>query len=102
MARRCGPVGARAMWRTSGSRSGTAPSRSRDEPTSAFAWTGRPPVCSAAVTEADLVFRNGAVYTVDAARRWAQAVAVNGGRVRGVGGEGGAPGGVRPPTPPND
>ena len=37
------------------------------------------------MTEADLVFRNGAVYTVDAARRWAQAVAVNGGRIVAVG-----------------
>ena len=37
------------------------------------------------MTEADLVFRNGAVYTVDAARRWAQAVALNGGRIVAVG-----------------
>jgi predicted amidohydrolase YtcJ len=34
---------------------------------------------------ADLVFVNGAVYTVDAARSWAQAVAVRGGRIAGVG-----------------
>jgi predicted amidohydrolase YtcJ len=34
---------------------------------------------------ADLVFTNGAVYTVDGARRWAQAVAVRGGRIAGVG-----------------
>lgn len=34
---------------------------------------------------ADLVFTNGAVYTVDAARRWARAVAVRGGRIVAVG-----------------
>ncbi|HET7235582.1 MAG TPA: amidohydrolase [Actinomycetota bacterium] len=34
---------------------------------------------------ADLVFVNGAVYTVDAARRWAQAVAVKDGRIAAVG-----------------
>jgi len=34
---------------------------------------------------ADLVFVNGAVYTVDAARRWAQAVAVRDGRIAAVG-----------------
>lgn len=34
---------------------------------------------------ADLVFVDGAVYTVDAARRWAQAVAVTGGRIGLVG-----------------
>ena len=34
---------------------------------------------------ADLVFTNGAVYTVDAARRWAQAVAIRGGRIAVVG-----------------
>ena len=37
---------------------------------------------------ADLVFVNGAVYTVDAARRWAQAVAVKDGRIAAVGTEG--------------
>jgi predicted amidohydrolase YtcJ len=36
-------------------------------------------------TPADLVFRNGAVYTVDAARSWAQAVAVSSGRIVFVG-----------------
>ncbi|HEX9123500.1 MAG TPA: amidohydrolase family protein [Actinomycetota bacterium] len=36
-------------------------------------------------TPADLVFVNGAVYTVDAARRWARAVAVRGGRIVAVG-----------------
>jgi len=34
---------------------------------------------------ADLAFVNGAVYTVDAARRWAQAVAVEGRRIAAVG-----------------
>jgi hypothetical protein len=34
---------------------------------------------------ADLVFVNGAVYTVDAARTWARAVAVKGGRIVAVG-----------------
>jgi predicted amidohydrolase YtcJ len=34
---------------------------------------------------ADLVFRNGAVYTVDAVRSWASAVAVRGGRIIYVG-----------------
>ena len=34
---------------------------------------------------ADLIFVNGAVYTVDAARRWAQAVAVRQGRIVSVG-----------------
>ena len=36
-------------------------------------------------TSADLVFVNGAVYTVDAARSWAQAVAVQDGRIATVG-----------------
>src|SRR5690242_16285296 len=34
---------------------------------------------------ADLVFVNGAVYTVDAARSWARAVAVRDGRIIAVG-----------------
>ena len=34
---------------------------------------------------ADLVFVNGAVYTVDAARRWASGIAVKGGRIIAVG-----------------
>jgi predicted amidohydrolase YtcJ len=34
---------------------------------------------------ADLIFVNGAVYTVDAARSWAQAVAVRDGRIASVG-----------------
>ena len=40
---------------------------------------------ASASNPADLVFTNGAVYTVDAARRWAQAVAVRGGRIVAVG-----------------
>lgn len=39
----------------------------------------------AAVAPADLVLRNGAVYTVDAARSWAEAVAVRDGRIVYVG-----------------
>src|SRR5215212_9663349 len=39
---------------------------------------------------ADLVFRNGAVYTVDAARSWASAVAVREGRIVYVGTDTGA------------
>jgi predicted amidohydrolase YtcJ len=34
---------------------------------------------------ADLIFTGGAVYTVDAARRWAQAVAVGDGKIAAVG-----------------
>ena len=34
---------------------------------------------------ADLLFVNGAVYTVDAARRWAEAVAVRDGRIVALG-----------------
>lgn len=34
---------------------------------------------------ADLLFVNGAVYTVDAARTWAEAIAVKGGRIAAVG-----------------
>jgi predicted amidohydrolase YtcJ len=37
------------------------------------------------VTGADLVLHGGAVYTVDAARRWAQAVAVTDGRIVALG-----------------
>ncbi|HTG49563.1 MAG TPA: amidohydrolase, partial [Gemmatimonadales bacterium] len=36
---------------------------------------------------ADLVLRNGAVYTVDAARSWARTVAVREGRIVHVGGD---------------
>ncbi len=40
---------------------------------------------SGAPAPADLVFINGAVYTVDGARSWAEAVAVSGGRIVFVG-----------------
>jgi predicted amidohydrolase YtcJ len=40
---------------------------------------------SAPTGPADLVFRGGAVYTVDAARRWARSVAVSDGLIVGVG-----------------
>ena len=47
---------------------------------------------------ADLVLRNGAVYTVDAARSWARTVAVRGGRIVHVGGDSLPPGLVGPTT----
>lgn len=40
-----------------------------------------------AVPAADLVLRHGAVYTMDAERSWAEAVAVRGGRIVYVGGD---------------
>lgn len=50
--------------------------------------------CSKQVPEitagADLVFRNGRIYTVDAERNWAQAVAVENGRITYVGADTGA------------
>jgi predicted amidohydrolase YtcJ len=46
-------------------------------------------VQAAAAQPADLVFRNGAVYTLDAARSWAEAVAVSRGRIVWVGPENG-------------
>ena len=47
---------------------------------------------------ADLVLRNGAVYTVDAARSWATAVAVRAGRIVYVGGDSLPPGLIGPRT----
>ncbi len=47
---------------------------------------------------ADLVFVNGAVYTVDAARHWASALAVRGGNIVFVGDDGGARALVGPKT----
>ena len=47
---------------------------------------------------ADLVLAGGAVYTVDAARRWARAVAVRGGRIVAVGGDDDVRGLVGPRT----
>lgn len=52
----------------------------------------------AAEEPADMVLRGGAVYTVDAARTWAQAVAVRGGRIVFVGGDREAAGFVGPKT----
>lgn len=45
---------------------------------------------ASAAAPADLVFVDGAVYTLDAARRWASAVAVRGGRIVFVGTDAGA------------
>jgi hypothetical protein len=47
---------------------------------------------------ADLVFRHGPVYTVDAARRWAEAVAVANGRIVFVGGDADAARWIGPKT----
>jgi predicted amidohydrolase YtcJ len=47
---------------------------------------------------ADLVFRNGAVYTLDAARTWAEAVAVSGGRIVYVGADRGVADWIGPQT----
>jgi predicted amidohydrolase YtcJ len=49
-------------------------------------------------TSADLVFDNGAVYTVDGARSWAQAVAVAGGRIVFVGTDAAAKAWIGPQT----
>ncbi|MGH2652250.1 MAG: amidohydrolase, partial [Actinomycetota bacterium] len=51
---------------------------------------------------ADLVFTNGAVYTVDAARRWARAVAVRGGRIVAVGTDDGVRDLIGPKTEVHD
>ncbi|HJR51404.1 MAG TPA: amidohydrolase [Gemmatimonadales bacterium] len=48
---------------------------------------GETPSTARRAEPADLVFRNGAVYTVDAARSWARSVAVRGGRIVFVGGD---------------
>ncbi|HEY7611789.1 MAG TPA: amidohydrolase [Gemmatimonadales bacterium] len=53
----------------------------------ALACGDRGPARRASAEPADLVFRNGAVYTVDAARSWAGTVAVRGGRIIYVGGD---------------
>jgi hypothetical protein len=47
---------------------------------------------------AELVLRSGAVYTVDASRSWAQALAVGGGRILYVGTDGGATSWIGPKT----
>ena len=46
---------------------------------------GTAPATAPAPEPADLVLTNGAIYTVDASRPWAQAVAVRGGRLVAVG-----------------
>jgi predicted amidohydrolase YtcJ len=51
-----------------------------------------------AAIPADLVFRNGAVYTMSATRSWAEAVAVSGGRIVYVGTNAGAAHWVGPQT----
>lgn len=43
------------------------------------------PAQKSAALAADLVFRNGAVYTIDASRSWAEAVAIKAGRIVYVG-----------------
>jgi predicted amidohydrolase YtcJ len=51
----------------------------------ALSVLGAAPPESSQPTPADLALRNGAVYTVDAARSWARAVAVAGGKIVCVG-----------------
>ncbi len=53
---------------------------------------------AAAEAPADTVFTGGAVYTVDPARSWAQAVAIRGGRIAFVGTDTGAQAFVGPKT----
>ena len=60
------------------------------------AATGR--AVEARAPAAELVFLNGAVYTVDAARSWATAVAVAGGRIAYVGTDDGARSFIGPAT----
>jgi hypothetical protein len=72
--------------------------------TSRRAGAGLAAVCAAAVAwaaavpPADLVLTGGAVYTVDAARSWAEAVAIRGGRIVWVGADDGAKAWVGPET----
>jgi len=54
--------------------------------------------CQPAVEPADWVFRNGAVYTVDADRSWAEAVAVSGTRLTYVGDDEGVEAFIGPET----
>ncbi len=63
----------------------------------AFGLAAGPPG-GAPATPAELVFENGAVYTVDGARSWAQAVAVSGGRIVFVGTSAGAAPWIGPRT----
>lgn len=61
--------------------------QSTDIPTSRTEVTPGPEAAddNVAPKHADTIFRHGAVYTVDAARSWAEAVAVRGGRIVYVG-----------------
>jgi hypothetical protein len=43
------------------------------------------PGCTLAASGADLILTNGHVYTADAKSRWAEAVAVKGGKIAYVG-----------------
>ena len=52
----------------------------------------------AAAHAADMVFRNGAIYTLDATRSWAEAVAISHGRIVYVGPERGARAWIGPRT----
>ncbi|HKG91485.1 MAG TPA: amidohydrolase family protein [Gemmatimonadaceae bacterium] len=56
----------------------------------ATAWAQPRRAAAPAAEQADLVFVGGAVYTVDAARSWATAAAVRGGRIVYVGDDAGA------------
>ncbi len=53
-------------------------------------------------TPATRVFRNGRIYTVDASRSWAEAVAVRNGRIAYVGSNAGAAPFIGPDTVVND
>jgi predicted amidohydrolase YtcJ len=63
------------------------------EPSTGFAQAVQP-----ADAKADIVFRNGPVYTVNGAQAWARAVAVQGTRIVYVGGDAGAQGFIGPAT----
>lgn len=56
------------------------------------------PLPARGAAPADLVLRGGAVYTLDAARSWAQAVAVRDGRIAYVGSQRGAEAWIGPAT----
>lgn len=74
--------------RTHVGRSHRPASRARNAAAAALAFGLGPLILAAAACErpgADIVFRNGGVYTVDRERTWAQAVAVDGGAIVYVG-----------------
>ena len=56
------------------------------------------PAAEPAAAPADLVLTGGEVYTVDAARSWAEAVAIRGGRIVWVGSDDGATAWIGPAT----